>query len=340
LEFIMANPYANLVKMLNAITLLSQPSGTTIKMLMERLAVSRRTVFRLLEALDKLGFPLINERPEFGGEKIYRLMDSFVQRLPNISLPGLSFTAREAVYLQALLERGHIFPDNEVEPALASLKLKLETIAKPAPTQASPIDSPRHCPGDAVTHDESPSLSAIRTAIQGQRACAIRYHSFEPPGSHLYVIHPLRLIEDSGGFFLFAGLPNHNAVRLIPVDRIASIEVLENTFTSTQYQAAEALLARAFDLDHRPPLNVVVRFSAKASSIVNKLRLSPDQSVAVDADGSTMLSFTATDPTDALRFLLSFGPDAEILAPANLRAQAQQQLGSALARYKHSTRQG
>jgi predicted DNA-binding transcriptional regulator YafY len=92
--------------------------------------------------------------------------------------------------------------------------------------------------------------------------------------------------------------------------------------------------------DNRPPLNVVVRISAKASSTVNKLRLSPDQSITIDADGSTMLSFTATDPTDALRFLLSFGPDAEILAPADLRAQVQQQLGSALARYKHSTRQG
>ena len=185
LEFIMANPYANLVKMLNAITLLSQTSGTTIKMLMERLAVSRRTVFRLLEALDKLGFPLVNDRPEFGGEKTYRLMDTFIQHLPNISLPGFSFTSREAVYLQALLERGHVFPDTDVEPALVSLKLKLETIVKSAPTQASP---PRPCPGNAATRDEAHSLNAIRIAIREQRACAIRYHSFEPPGSRLYVI--------------------------------------------------------------------------------------------------------------------------------------------------------
>ena len=84
------NPYANLVKMLNAITLLSQPAGTTIKALMERLEVSRRTVFRLLEALEGLGFPLVSEKSEFNGKKTYRLLDTFVQRLPNISLPGFS----------------------------------------------------------------------------------------------------------------------------------------------------------------------------------------------------------------------------------------------------------
>jgi predicted DNA-binding transcriptional regulator YafY len=335
----MANPYANLVKMLNAITLLSQPSGTTINTLMERLAVSRRTVFHLLEALDELGFPLVHDRPQFGGEKIYRLLDSFVQHLPNISLPGLSFSTRETTYLQAILSQSRDFPDIEVEPALASLRLKLDAIAKPANNSAIPMDSPSPARDNSSTH-EAPLLCAIRTAIQGHRACAIRYHSFDLPGSHLFIIHPLRLVENAGGLFLFAGLPNHEAVRLIPFDRIASIEVLENTFMSAQYQASDTLLAKAFDLNQHPAMKVVVRFSARAFGTVNELHLSPDQSVVHNADGSTTLAFTTMGPTDTLRFLLSFGSDAEILAPQDLRTQAQQQLDAALAQYKNAARQG
>lgn len=320
----MANPYANLVKLLKAITLLSQPSGTTINALMDRLKVSRRTVFRLLEALDDLGFPVIDDYREFGGPKVYRLLDSFVQRLPNIALPGLSFTQREAQLLQAVLDRGHIFPDTEAEPAIESLRTKLETILK-GQDQAPSCDPSRV--------EDSKLLSQIRTAILGHRVCAMRYHSFEPAGSHLYVVHPLRLFEDSGAFFLFVGLPSHGAVRLIPVDRIASIEVLDNVFIPPQEATADGLAAKAFDLSDATPISVSIRFTPKVSAAAQRYRMSPDQRAIKNPDGSCTLSFTTTEDADLLAWISSFGPEAEILAPEGLRLSLRGYLAKALALY-------
>jgi len=77
----MANPFANSVKFLKAVNLLASPAGTTINGMMKNLSVSRRSVFRLLEALEELGFPLTNEQSIPKSEKTYRLMDTYVLKL-------------------------------------------------------------------------------------------------------------------------------------------------------------------------------------------------------------------------------------------------------------------
>jgi len=100
----MPNPYANSVKFLKAVNLLASPQGTTIKGLMDGLNLSRRSVFRLLEALDELGFPLIDERPTPRVEKKYRLMESYVLHLPNVAIPTPGFSEPEQALLLSMLD--------------------------------------------------------------------------------------------------------------------------------------------------------------------------------------------------------------------------------------------
>ena len=51
----MPNPYSNLVKLVSTVSLLAAPGGTTVKTIMAKLGLSKRSVFRLLEALGDLG---------------------------------------------------------------------------------------------------------------------------------------------------------------------------------------------------------------------------------------------------------------------------------------------
>jgi predicted DNA-binding transcriptional regulator YafY len=100
----MANPFANAIKLLTAINLLVSPSGTTIKRMMDQLGISRRTAFRLLDTLESLGFPLIDEHQKSRGEKTYRLVDSYVIRLPNLTIPNPGFTEPETEMLLSILD--------------------------------------------------------------------------------------------------------------------------------------------------------------------------------------------------------------------------------------------
>jgi len=100
----MANPFANAIKLLTAINLLVSPSGTTIRGLMDQLGISRRTAFRLLDTLEGLGFPLMDEHQKSRGEKTYRLVDSYVIKLPNLAIPNPGFTATETEMLLSILD--------------------------------------------------------------------------------------------------------------------------------------------------------------------------------------------------------------------------------------------
>ena len=100
----MANPFANAIKLLTAINLLVSPSGATIRRLMDQLGISRRSAFRLLDALQELGFPLIDKQPKPRGEKTYRLVDSYVLKLPNLAIPNPGFTETETEMLLSILD--------------------------------------------------------------------------------------------------------------------------------------------------------------------------------------------------------------------------------------------
>ena len=100
----MTNPFANTVKLLIAINLLAASQGTTIKGLMKSLNVSKRSVFRMLQALERLGFPLVEDRPLPKTGKTYRLLDSYVIRLPNIALLNPGFTGEEIELVLSILD--------------------------------------------------------------------------------------------------------------------------------------------------------------------------------------------------------------------------------------------
>jgi predicted DNA-binding transcriptional regulator YafY len=100
----MANPFANSVKFLKAVNLLASVQGTTVKGMMKELAISRRSVFRLFEALEELGFPLIDVQPVPRAEKTYRLMESYVLRLPNVAIPTPGFSEPEMELLLSMLD--------------------------------------------------------------------------------------------------------------------------------------------------------------------------------------------------------------------------------------------
>ena len=71
---------------------------------MEGLDISRRSTFRLLDALGALGFPLFDDQPVPRGEKRYYLMESYVMQLPNMAMPTINFSEPETELLLSMLD--------------------------------------------------------------------------------------------------------------------------------------------------------------------------------------------------------------------------------------------
>ena len=121
----MTNPFAISVRLLKAIDLLASTNGATIKGLENKLGISRRSVFRLLQALEELGFPITDNQTQPKAEKIYHLLDSYVLKLPNISIPNPYLTPDEMLFLLAILETNKKYNLLTDVPLLYSVREKL-----------------------------------------------------------------------------------------------------------------------------------------------------------------------------------------------------------------------
>jgi predicted DNA-binding transcriptional regulator YafY len=317
----------NISKILRAIDLLARSQGASNKELASHLGLSMRSVFRLLSTLQDLGFPLTDQREAFGGETRHYLLEAFVKKLPNISVPQVALTPRESLFLYFLIARDSIFADSEVERDLSSLRAKLAAILPATTTSLSggrlarPLSSLFTSSPNGLKsysgHDAI--LDSILDGLEQLRALHITYASPSRQTTKSYQVHPLKAFEHRGGLYLFARLPKHDIIRILAVDRILTAKLLDTTFVYPSDFDAESLLTSAFDLTLNDPITASIRFSPKDAPYVRERRWSDDQSIVDHGDGSCTLTLSTSGTRDLLRWLLSFGSGAEVLSPPELR---------------------
>lgn len=318
----------NISKILKAVDLLARSQGASNKELAEHLGLSMRSVFRLLATLQDLGFPLTDEREAFGGETRHYLLESFVRKLPNLSMPQVALTPRESLFLYFLLARDSIFADSEVKRDLSSLKAKLgaflptATFSPSGARSSRPLASLFTCSPNGLKsyagHDAI--IDALLDGLEQLRALHITYASPSHKTTKSYTIHPLKAFEHRGGLYVFARLPKHDIIRILAVDRIREAKLLDTVFVYPSDFDAEALLASAFDLTLNDPVTASIRFSPKDAPFVRERHWSCDQSIEDHPDGSCTLTLTTSGTRDLLRWILSFGAGAKVLSPPELCA--------------------
>jgi len=105
----------NLIKLLRALELLSKKTGTTIEEMAEHLEVDRRSVYRMINVIEELGFPLYDDKIPLEREKRWRLTESYLKKLPNMNIPDINLTLSEIISLHLLRGEASLFKGTEIE---------------------------------------------------------------------------------------------------------------------------------------------------------------------------------------------------------------------------------
>ena len=314
-----SSPYANLTKLIQAVSLLAAPGGATIRTIMSRLGISRRSAFRMLEALTDLGLPLVDERRDLSTEKVYRILEDYAQRLPNFAVPSLDLNPQERYFLDAILEGRSLRPTSS-SALLSSLRSKLDVLLPdldPAP-DANPTTS---------------LLETFRTAIRTSQACSVFYRSPVDGIARSYTIYPVKLLEHRGGLYLYAKPEGQTHCRILDLDLFESATLAATSSEHPVDIDYAASLAATFDLEADAPIQATIRFSSTVAQQAIARHIGILQSTKPQPDGSIILTIGSRNLRDLLRWSLSYGPDAEILAPPELRSMTRKELAQALARY-------
>lgn len=124
---------------------------------------------------------------------------------------------------------------------------------------------------------------------------------------------------------------------MLAVERINNLEVGDENFEYPAGFDPEAMLERAFGMVCDDPLEVRIWFSADQARYIQERKWALEQKISKRKDGSIVLWMRTSGWYDVKRWILSFGQDAEILEPLELREEVLEELRNNLERYGRQT---
>lgn len=304
----------------------AHPEGTTPGELARFLGMSKRTAYRDLDALqEEMDIPVWSEGGRWGLAE-------------GAMLPAFRLTLGEAmaVFLAARLMAKYA---DAYDPELASAFVKLG--------EALPGVLGRHVQRTLDVMARRPAdpagarhLRALTQAWAERRIVELSYDvsTYDPArGSRAARVHPY-LIEPSAethALYLIGWDEARNAVRTFKLERILRLSVTPERFEAPPDGVVEDALERAWGIiADQGDVEVVLRFAPSVAGRVAETTWHPSQAVTRERDGSLTWRATVSGTVEIRAWILSWGPDVEVLGPAALRDEVTGLLASAAGRYR------
>ncbi|RMH56453.1 MAG: YafY family transcriptional regulator [Bacteroidetes bacterium] len=284
--------------------------------LAEHFGVSRRTVYRDVQALYDAGIPIIAV-PGKG----YRLDDAYV-------LPPLLLTLDEA---EVVLLGTAGLADAADEPLRAAARSVREKVTAALPAEQR----------DALTHrtaglrfvpihttaspGEGAHLSVLRRAVEAGRAVRLTYRDRGAVATTC-TVHPYGLIQQGGAWHLIGRDPTRQRVRSFRLAWTDEVAVLEDRFERPAgYRSALP--------DGPAPVTVQVLFDP---DVADRVRVAPafhPAETTPHPDG-LLVTLKVLHEDAAIPWLLSWGAHVRVLEPAGLRRRLVREAARIIARYR------
>jgi predicted DNA-binding transcriptional regulator YafY len=307
----------------------AHPDGIRTAEVAERVGMSVRTVYRDLRAIDEeIGVPVWADGGRWGidQEKAF--------------LPPLKLTQSEAMAV-VLSARLMVRYADKYDPDLASAFEKLEQGLPPALAEhvERTLDVLSKAPRDETF---SANVRLLTKAWAERRVVTIDYEPalYDAGASpRVATVRPY-LLEPSlqtHALYLIGYDEARKAIRTFKVERIRSAALTPRTFEPPDPAQTTSSRRAAWDIiADQNPEEVVLRFAPRVAARILEATWHPTQTVAIEADGSLLWRATVAGTIEIRLWILSWGDDVEILAPATLRGDVAATLRRALTRYEET----
>lgn len=311
----------NLTKMLKAIELLSLPKGTTINEMAKALDIDVRSVYRLLDTMQDLGFPVWDEKIPFQKKKQWKIDQSYLLKLPNIKIPDFNLTYLEIIFLYMLKNQSYLFKNNYLETYINSAFYKItENVPALEQKLLKKIDSLfiSKSVQTKVYKGKEEIIQSLIEAVIKKESCEIKYHSFYDEKIKIIKADPLHFFENNGGFYIIINKTGLEEIRILAVERIIEIQNTGKKFEYPQNIEPEKFLDSSFDIISDKKFKAEIWFSKKQAKYIKERNWSYFQKIKENEDGSIIISMEISGWQDLKKWILSYGPDAKVLKPQKM----------------------
>ncbi len=302
-------------RLIGILSLLLRQEQVTTPALAERFEVSPRTIRRDIDTLCRAGIPLVTTRGRDGG----------ISLLPGYRVDRTLLTTPE---LQAILAGLGSLDSVSATRRYARLMEKL------SPGQAPLAPGGEHLLIDLSSWYKTslpPKFEAIRAAIEAARTIAFTY--FSPKGETRRRAEPYTLVFHWSAWYVWAWCLVREDFRLFKLNRMTDLTVGE-PFSPRPAPPPDLTPERVF-----PPVwQVEILFEPAC-----RWRLVEEYGAdrfTSRPDGKLVFRGAFPDQESVFSWLLTFGDQAELLAPAELRRDLAQLTRQLAQRYERSPEDG
>ena len=284
-------------RLVSILSVLLQKEKVTTTYLAEKFEVSKRTILRDIESLNKAGIPIVTLQGHGGGVSIMEnykldktLLSSRDLRSIIAGLKGLDSVSGSNQYRQ-LMEKLHV-DSSAVSTSDNHFIINLSGWDKNA---------------------FADTIELINAAIEQKRRIIFRY--FSPNGESERVLEPYHIIFQWSNWYVWGYCVERHDFRMFKMSRIAGLQMTDKPIEPRE--APEYQQQNWWGKDSQ--VKATVRFDKSV-----KWRLIDEWGVdrlQYDEGGNIVISFTWSDLPSLFHFILSFGDKAEILEPVEYRKQ-------------------
>ena len=307
--------YSQAARLHDLIRILEARYGATVDELVEECQVTRRTIYRDLQAILDAGYPLVSER-QADGYVLYSFISGFSK------MPPITFSLEELMTLylcrgQLDFLQGTPFQD-DLEAIFTRIHSNLPPRSVAHLERIAEASSPRFH-GFKDYSKQHQLLQNLRQALLKQQQCLIHYRPAKRRRER-YLIDPYTLLFFKNGLYIGGYAHNRKALRLFAVERIEKVEVQSERFEVPDEYRVEQLTGTAFGLiDEGEAQQLELFFSQEVAHLIRERIWHPEQQIEENRDGSLILRFGASGDKEILSWLYSFVPHVRVVGPESLK---------------------
>lgn len=277
--------------------------------LAKKFGVSARTIYRDLETLKRVGFPIVPRRPLGYG------------LAPDYHIPQLSFSQTELI---ALHLANLLLPSPLPGPIRSGLKSAWSKIEAITPKWLIPYLKALNRSFAFQRYPRligSPDLliSRLQTSINDQRSVELSYFSIARNLLTQRAVDPYGLYSALGKLYLIGYCHQRQEVRIFALERIRSLKVLSQGFIRPPDFSLDEYMRGSFGVFRGPKFRVQVQFDQKVARWVVSKEWQPGQLIKRLPGGRIELQFEVSGLEEVRSWILSFGSHARVIAPAPLK---------------------
>lgn len=302
---------SRIYRLLRLVNLLQSGRAMTANELADDLQVSRRTVFRDLNALEMAHIPYYYDAVTKG----YRISQTFF-------LPPVNLTLAEAMALLVMTTR---LGKDAGLPLLRQgthAAAKIESVL-PAPVREH-VGSVLNrlsvrLPAAADHGGLDAAFDALSRAIAERRVCTMTYESFLEGKAIDVTLHPLRLAFIGRAWYVLAWTPAEKAVRTYKLIRAKDLQMTPQTFAAAPDAHLEDHFGQAWSMIPEGKIyKIHLHFKAMVAGNVAEVRWHDTQEVQHNNDGSIEFHAEVDGLREITWWILGYADQVKVIKPKAL----------------------